>query len=139
MLSPRYRCAIAAVVLVVDVLEVWLIDTIATDSTHADVRAMARAYTVSSLVGGLCLVAVIVLSWPQRSTGSPTSSRASMAARVVLGVAWLKLVAVAVALPVLGALADLNGLQLFVLAVVESAAVVWLAAGTRRGLVHRRY
>lgn len=131
-MAPAYRCAIAAVVLVGDVLDAWLINWIATTSPHAQVRAIARAFTVSAVVGALCMVAVIVLSWPLRRTAIASKPRTSDAAKVLLVVAWLKLVAVAVGLPLLGAFRDLNGLQLLVLAIVESAAVVWLARATRR-------
>lgn len=64
--------------------------------------------------------------------------RTAIAVKVLLVVAWLKLVAVVVGLPLLGAFTDLNGLQLFVLAVVESAAVVWLASATRHTFTHAR-
>jgi peptidoglycan/LPS O-acetylase OafA/YrhL len=127
-ISIRARCAMAAVVIVAELADAWLIDWVARTSPHDEIRAMARAFTVSMLAGVLCLCAVIVLSWRRR----PLGSRTGWAADLLLLIAWLKLVSISVVLVLLGAFTDLNGLQLLVTAVVESSIVVWLAAGTRR-------
>lgn len=130
--SARVRCAIAAVIILVDLADAWLVTSIATTTSHHQLRAIAWAWTVSALAGVLCLGAVILLSWRRRPHGSVIGPRARFGADALLLLAWLKLASVFVALLVLGALTELNGLQLLIIGTVESVAVVWLASGTRR-------
>ncbi len=128
------RASIAAVVLVVDLLIVWIFGAHLGDLGSTMQRRTGVIVLVSAAIGAACLVVVMILNL--RRTGAPRTVRPNRntVASVVSVVAFLKLAAVVVTFLIVGFARDAGTLQMSIVCVVESLAVIWLLVGTTRHL-----
>lgn len=85
---------------------------------------------ISAAVGAGCLLVVVVLNLTRHGAPRTTRPNRNTVVSVVSVVAFLKLAGVVLAFLLIGVFTDLGALEMGIIGVVESLAVIWLLVGT---------
>jgi len=131
---PRARALTAAVLLVVDLLMVWIFGAYLADGGREIQHRSGLIVMISAAVGAGCLLVVVVLNLTRHGAPRTTRPNRNTVVSVVSVVAFLKLAGVVLAFLLIGVFTELGALEMGIIGVVESLAVVWLLVGTTRHL-----